>query len=609
MEQLLPYYERELVYLNTAGRELARRYPKLAAGLGLGAEGSDDPHIRRLIQACALLSARTAKKLDDDYPELTEALLGSLYPYLLQGMPSCSIVQVGQAVPGGGARARPVDVVPRGTEMSAPDARGVPCRFRTTSHLPLAEVAVPRAWFAPSAHLPPRLTLPPRTSGSIGIAIDSAAPVRMLHQRGLARLRLHVSGDSLLCAALLDSLSMHVLETWVEPEGEGGWRRVTGSVLALGGLDPCDALLPEPAQAHPSYRLLLEYFAFPDKFHFLDLDLALLGPLLPAGAHSFTLHFVLHGLQLDAGPARVLRSLGPANLLPGCAPVINLFHQSAAPVRITHRSTLYDVVPSRIEKGVEIVSIDAVHLARGTDGKGGVACRPFYGIRHGEAGGQAQRYWFACRDDLGDARQRLRISFTDDDVALGGMEAGVASIDLTCSNGAHACTVGTGAPGGDLACESATHGLPTRLLRKPSAPLPVAGGGATHWRLVTQLALNHRSLADLNALRDTLALYDLARSSASQRLIAGLTALATRPATAWLRNSQGAALVHGIEVRLTVDEDAFAGSSLAVFAEVISRFLGLYVHLNSFTQLVLVSSHSDKELLRCAPRNGNLPLL
>ena len=74
MEELLPYYERELVYLHTAGRELAHQYPRLAAELGLGAEGSEDPHIRRLIQACALLNARTAKKLDDDYPELTEAL-------------------------------------------------------------------------------------------------------------------------------------------------------------------------------------------------------------------------------------------------------------------------------------------------------------------------------------------------------------------------------------------------------------------------------------------------------------------------------------------------------------------------------------------------------
>ena len=40
MEELLPYYERELVYLHTVGRELAQLYPWLADALGLGVDGS-----------------------------------------------------------------------------------------------------------------------------------------------------------------------------------------------------------------------------------------------------------------------------------------------------------------------------------------------------------------------------------------------------------------------------------------------------------------------------------------------------------------------------------------------------------------------------------------
>ena len=60
---------------------------------------------------------------------------------------------------------------------------------------------------------------------------------------------------------------------------------------------------------------------------------------------------------------------------------------------------------------------------------------------------------------------------------------------------------------------------------------------------------------------------------------------------------------------MTVDEEAFAGCSLAVFGQVVSRFFGLSVHLNSFTRLVLVSSQGDKELLRCEARNGDLSLV
>ncbi len=432
----------------------------------------------------------------------------------------------------------------------------------------------------------------------------------MLAGRGLPRLRLHVAGDGLLAAALIDSLCMNVVETWLEADGIDGWRRLDGPALCLGGLERDEALVPEPSHAHPAYRLLTEYFAFPDKFHFLDLDLARLAPLLPAGARRFTLHFLLAGVPAESSGARILRALSAANLLTGCVPVVNLFRQAAAPVRITQRAAMYDVAPSRHEEDVEVYSIDAVQVLKNRDGKSAsVEYRPYYGLRHGEGGEHGQRYWFARRDDRGDSRHRMKIAFTDDDFSLQGEAASVASIDLTCSNGAAACGVGVGAPGGDLASETTTSGLPIRLLRKPTAPLRFGNRSGTHWRLVTQLALNHRSLADLDAFRETLALYDLKRSSASQRQIAGVTALAAQPATAWLRNRYGATLVHGVEVRMTVDEEAFAGSSLAVFAQVVSRFLGLYVHLNSFTRLVLVSGQGGKELLRCEPRNGSLALV
>lgn len=610
MKALLPYYERELVYLNTVGRELAHQYPKLAAELGLGPEGSEDPHIRRLIQACALLNARTAKKLDDDYPEFTEALLGSLYPHFLHGIPSCSVVRVHDS----GRQASPatlghVHVVPRGTEMTSLAAGGAPCRFRTTADLTLAPVTVTRAWFSPVAQLPPPLRLPARASARISISIDSAMPCRLLSGLGLARLRLHVDGDALLTAALIDSLCLHTLETWVEAEGQDRWRRLDRSALSLGGLEADEALVPEPAHAHPAYRLLTEYFAFPDKFHFLDVDLAALAPMFPAGARRFTLHVLLTGLQAESGPARVLRALSHQHLLAGCAPVVNLFRQAAAPVRITHRSAMYDVVPGRHEDDVEVVSIDAVQVLTTHSGKmAGVAYRPCYGLRHGE-GGEGQRYWFDRRIDGGERRHRMKIAFSDDDTALAGLEPAIASIDLTCSNGLAACAVAIGAPGGDLASETATGGVPIRLLRTPSAPLHFGNRDGTGWRLVAQLALNHRSLAELDTFRDTLALYDLARSGSSQRQIAGLSGLTTLPATAWLRNRHGATLVHGTEVRLTLEEEAFAGSSLFVFAQVVSRFLGLYVHLNSFTRLVLLSGQSGKELLRCEPRSGGLTLV
>ncbi len=67
--------------------------------------------------------------------------------------------------------------------------------------------------------------------------------------------------------------------------------------------------------------------------------------------------------------------------------------------------------------------------------------------------------------------------------------------------------------------------------------------------------------------------------------------------------------MHGSEVRLTIDEDAFVGAGLHLFAQVVDQFFGMLVHINSFVELVILSQQSGKELMRCSPRSGTLKLL
>ncbi|MFA9217852.1 MAG: type VI secretion system baseplate subunit TssF, partial [Sphingomonadaceae bacterium] len=84
MDDLLPYFEHELVLLRRHSRAFAERYPKIAGRLHISGDSCEDPHVERLIQSVALLSARVAKRLDDDYPQLTEALFEVLFPHYLR---------------------------------------------------------------------------------------------------------------------------------------------------------------------------------------------------------------------------------------------------------------------------------------------------------------------------------------------------------------------------------------------------------------------------------------------------------------------------------------------------------------------------------------------
>ena len=92
-DELLPYFNEELRFIRESGAAFARANPKIAGRLQLAADSPSDPHVSRLIEAFAYLNARIRHKLDDDFPELTEALLGVLYPHYLAPIPAAAIVK------------------------------------------------------------------------------------------------------------------------------------------------------------------------------------------------------------------------------------------------------------------------------------------------------------------------------------------------------------------------------------------------------------------------------------------------------------------------------------------------------------------------------------
>ena len=94
LKELLPYYERELTFLRELSGDFAQRYPKIARRLLLDGDQSEDPHVERIIEAFAFLTARIHRKLDDEFPEITEAFLQVLYPHYIQPFPSCTLLQM-----------------------------------------------------------------------------------------------------------------------------------------------------------------------------------------------------------------------------------------------------------------------------------------------------------------------------------------------------------------------------------------------------------------------------------------------------------------------------------------------------------------------------------
>jgi type VI secretion system protein ImpG len=469
----------------------------------------------------------------------------------------------------------------------------------------LAPLSVARLAFVPLLDVPGELR-PPR-GAACGISLTIAATrAGLAFERLPPALRLFADSEASTRAALIDALFLRAACAWLQPEGDTGWLPLARVPLRLAGLADDDAMLPYPARSHPAPRLLTEYFCYPEKFNFIDVDLAALRGLLPPRCRRFTLHLALSGIAPDSDAARLLAGLDARNLLPGCTPVINLFPKAGAPLQLAYTSADYPLLADGAHAGAyDIHSVDAVRLVR----EGAVTSfSPLY-APGGEGSANGTHYWIARRDYATAAvspGHEMRIALVDGDFRPLDAAGATLSTELTCSNRDLPSRLSYGQPQGDLRSDELSGLAPVRMLRKPTPSWRFSGARGTHWRLIAHLALNHAGLtmAGLIEFRKMLALYDLPRSPVAQRQIAGIVGLEHGTVRAWIGAAPVASLTPGIGIRLTVDEDAFAGTGLYPFVQVLDHYFALNGQLNCFTRLQVVSHQSGREILACAPRTS-----
>lgn len=612
MEDLLPFYERELALLRQRARKFADAYPKVASRLLL-AEGSDnngsDHAVERIFEAFAFIAARAARRIEDSYPEFTEGLIETLYPHYLRPFPSCAIARF-DVDAGRASRMSSAIVIPRGTQLYSRPVNGTKVMFRTAYDVALSPLQLTDARFEAVVQAPRTLRLPPQAASRISLTFAIQSAHASLEALDLDSIRLYTQGDPLLAASLRDALSMHAVRAYVEPDHSGKWVMLEQVPLALAGLRREDALIPLPERSNPAYLLLTEYFAYPEKFGFFDCDLRHIGRI---GGRHFTLHVLLKDVTADSPAARALETLGVENILTGCTPVVNLFNTtgklaaSPDPASGTHAWPL--VVDDQNLRGYQVYSVDAVEQTRETpQGAAVTRFESLHALSHGaRPAAQHAMYWCASRDapaGHGRAGQDCVLRFVNGALEPVPPPPGL-DFKLTCSNRDLAEHLEHGAAAGDLMMEGGTLARRIVLLHPPTKSQRDGHDHRALWRLVSQLACSPVALmAGIAPMRELLSLHNPMSVATAIRQIDGLVDLHQKAATAWMSTASFAGVVRGVELHLTIDEAHFAGTGVHAFARIIDALLSVYVSTSGFTQLVLISSESGRELLRCPRRRG-----
>lgn len=606
MESLLPYYERELTFLRRLSHDFARQYPKIASRLLLSGETCEDPHIERLIESFAFLTGRIHKKLDDEYPEITDSLLQVVYPQYLRPFPSVSIARfdAGNAA----AQLTKAARIPRGTPLFTRPVRGVPCRFRTTYDVDILPLRIARASYESVFDANGLRSDLARATASV-IRIDiTAMSEGGLDSAGAGKLRLFLNGEASVVASIREAVFSKATGLWITTSHSSEKFELPLSAIQAVGFAANEALLEPDARSHHAYQLLLEYFVYPDKFNFVDIDLNMLAGRLPA-QRTLELRIGLKGASEGTGVGKLLDRITKDNFVLGCTPVVNLFNQNPEPIRITDTATAYPIiVDSRRPRAYEVYDIKRVlNVQRGDENEQIQEFKPFYSIRHGEPHDGPARYWHASYvDDSSASDYTMEICLVDSAKNLERPQTNTLSLEINCTNRDLPSQLPFGLADGDLFIEGGSVAKSIWFLRKPTQSHRFPRGRGAQWRLISHLALNHLSLVDqgVEVIREILTLYDITRSITNNKQISGIVAIENRAVTARISGNPFPTFARGLEIRIVVDETHYAGMGLFTFAQILDRFFGLYVHTNSFTQLVIVSTQSGEELLKCPPRNG-----
>ena len=611
-DELLLYYERELDYLRKSAANFAEKYPKVASRLVLEPTKCEDPHVERLLEAFAFLTARIHTKLDDDFPEITEGLLGIVYPQLVRPLPSMSVVEFQLDAEKG--KLTSGLKIERNTPLYSKPISGVPCTFRTCYDTTLWPLSVNAAELRPPSQLKP----PVKTS-------DSAWAIRLELSCGKDvsfsalkpdKLRFYLDGESGLVNILYELLFSRLNRIQIRDLTPGSRLApvyLPASALHAVGFGPDEGMVAYPASSFSGHRLLLEYFAFPEKFLFIDLTG--LGAASAAGfKDGIEVIFLISEVEGGGRVQRLELELSKKTFRLGCSPVVNLFSQVAEPIQLNQRRSEYPLVPDvRRPYSVEVYSVDVVTAINSTNQKI-TTFEPFYSLRHSSRRDDRSCFWLARRRPStrpNDDGTDMWLSLLDLSMSNVDPNATILSVRTTCTNRDLPARLPFGNQDSDFEMEGAAAMRRIVALRKPTAPVRPPLGKGILWRLVSHLSLNYLSLVEegKDALQEILRLYDVGRTAYSQNVIQSILDVHCSKQFARLVSEQGVCFARGLRIDLELDEDQFAGGGAFLFAAVLERFFGLSASLNSFTQLNVTSPQRKEELHRWEPRSGRRVLV
>jgi type VI secretion system protein ImpG len=626
---LLEYYNRELKYIREMGMEFAREFPKIAGRLDLGGFECKDPYVERLLEGFAFMAARVQLKVDTEFHRFTQYLLEIVYPHYLAPTPSMAVVHFQPELTEGSLNEGVV--IPRGSWMRSLLGEGqTPCTYRTAQDVTLWPLELTEAEYLSNAGAVAAMGIPLVEDVGAAIRLRLRATAGLTFDKlALDRLTLFLGGSENLPIKIYEQLLGHTLATVVCPtQRPATWNQIIrASPVQRRGFDDQEALLPFSPRTFQGYRLLQEYFAFPERFLFVELNLKNDQDLHPV-VQRCTDNEIEIVILLDRVDSSLHHTLNASNFVLFCAPAINLFPKSADRIHITDRTHEHHVVPDRNRPmDFEVYQVTGVK-GFGTRADSEREFLPFYAAKEGVYKEEEAAYYTVYREPRVLSRRQRRIgtrsrhyigseafvSIVDAREIPFGSDLRQLSVQTLCTNRDLPIHMPVGKKETDFTLVTGAPVNSIRCVAGPTEPRPSVAHGETAWRLISHLSLNYLSLIDTDseqgasALRELLTLYGDMGNPHIRRQIDGVRFVSSSPIIRRVPSPGPITVARGLEITAYLDEVSFEGTGAFLIGAVLEQFFRRYASINSFTETV-IKTEQRGEIMRWPVTMGRRHIL
>ncbi|NOY76012.1 MAG: type VI secretion system baseplate subunit TssF [Kiritimatiellaeota bacterium] len=611
--KFLNYYNEELGHLRGSGGEFADEFPKIAGRLGLDSFNCADPYVERLLEGFAFLAARVRMKLDDGFPRLAESILDTVFPGALSPIPAMTITRF---IPDftSASLAQGVEI-PRRTQLQSPIFEGMKssCEFTTAHPVTLWPLELVEAKYLTRDI---KTYVPEIDNASAGIYLKLRCTAKTLSMLAVDSLPIFLHATDGLSFTLLEQLSVDRMaisvrtknsETVLEPDN-----------ISFPALDSENSLMIKHKRQFSGLRMLTEYFTFPERFLFFEIN-GLKSCIEKAEGQDLEIVILLKR-RIDNLSNRV----DVNNFVLYCSPVVNLFNKRVDRINYDLSKREHHLVKDRTRpQDYEIHSVEGGEVYD-ADNRELFKVHQFYyssdrdPIEVGNYFSVARRPRIMSKNKLPRSSyigSEVFLSFTGKEFVEKADEIYQIGLNVICTNRDLPLLVPFGKGQTDFSCEGDFSIDSTRVLMSPTFPVPAPSNTDLPWRAVNHLRLNYLSLCQTRdgspteALRSILELYCRKENdSASLQEIEGIIGITTRHVTRRMGKGGAAAFVRGIEATITFDEHSFAGAGCYLLCNVMHYYLSQYVSINSFVETVMRTKQRS-EVFRWKPQTGNTPII